>query len=309
MIRKAWFAAAVSALAAFFVFMPVLKAQFVWDDSVVQTLQIPYFKTVGDAFRPPRGIVEWGGVYYRPLVMVSYLVEDKLNDAWVGDYRKALKGREDPRRAAIPHGTTLLIHVLTSAAAALFARRCLRGREGAEWGALAAGLVFALHPVHAESVGTIAGRSDSMAVLFLLPALLFALDGREKRSPWRLALSGFLYLLALLSKEVALAGLALLPLCLWLLPEAPGTKDEEKKSFPWWVPLAAFFAGAGAYLALRLGTDSNLGGSSPMSVGELIGRLFRTAAFYGSEIFAPWPMSPYIPDLPGGILTAAVAAM
>ena len=250
--------------------------------------------------------MEWGGVYYRPLIMVSYLVEDKLNDAWVVDYRKTLKGREDPRRATIPHATTLLIHVLTAAGAALFARRCLRGRAGAEWGALAAGLVFALHPVHAESVGTIAGRSDSMAVLFLLPALLFALDGREKRSLWKLAAAGFLYLLALLSKEVALAGLALLPLCLWMLPEAPET---DRKPFPRWAPLAAFLAGAAAYAALRLGIDSNMGGSSSMGVAELVGTLFRVAAFYGSEIFAPWPMSPYIPDLPGGILTAAVAAV
>ena len=60
MIRKAWFAAVVSALAAFFAYLPALKAEFVWDDSVVQTLQIPYFKTVGDAFRPPRR-ASWSG--------------------------------------------------------------------------------------------------------------------------------------------------------------------------------------------------------------------------------------------------------
>jgi hypothetical protein len=73
-------------------------------------------------------------------------------------------------------------------------------------------MIFAAHPIHAESVCFIIGRTDSLATLFLIPGVLCALRYRERGD--RLALLGapVCFLLALLCKEVAVTQLVLLPL-------------------------------------------------------------------------------------------------
>jgi hypothetical protein len=92
-------------------------------------------------------------------------------------------------------------------------------------GALAAALLFAVHPVHVEAVANVVGRCELLATVFtLLAALLYAADGdlvaRGERASWRRWATSFgtlgAVLLAFGSKESALAAPGVLLLVDWL---------------------------------------------------------------------------------------------
>lgn len=65
--------------------------------------------------------------------------------------------------------------------------------------------LFAVHPVHAESVAWISGVTDAWLALFLLPAFYFYLRYRKHGGKHLFAIALGFYFLALLSKETAVA--------------------------------------------------------------------------------------------------------
>lgn len=76
-------------------------------------------------------------------------------------------------------------------------------------GAAVAGLLFAVHPVHAEVVANVAGRKDALATVFLLLALLA--HPAALRGSGRAALAALLALAAaMFSKESGVVGIGLL---------------------------------------------------------------------------------------------------
>jgi tetratricopeptide (TPR) repeat protein len=298
-----WFGPLVCALLAVAVYLPMVRAEFVWDDRIVQTQQIPFLHGVGDLFSPPQGLFDWSDVYFRPVVTATYLFDDSLNRALYGppSTRPDGNGPTNPLRARIPHATTVLTHAVATALVVLLARRLLGGAPRAELGAWAAGLTFALHPVHTDSVCAVAGRSDTLATLFVLAAVLLALRLREEGPrPWVAALP-VLALLAFLSKEVALAGLVLIPLTGWF-----GSRGEARRGSGW---LVGSLAAAGAtYALLRL--RSGAGESLPLDVAwaDLPLRLGGAVAFYLGKLVVPWPLLPFQPEVAGPWTTALTLA-
>jgi tetratricopeptide (TPR) repeat protein len=121
--------------------------------------------------------------YWRPLVVLSHLVE------W------SLFGE----RPAGYHAVNAVLHAATALLVFLLGLQAL-GRPAP---ALAAGLLFAVHPVHVEVVAWISGRSDLLLGLFLTLALASDWQAdRTGRRRWQaLALLGFAA--ALCSKESA----------------------------------------------------------------------------------------------------------
>jgi protein O-mannosyl-transferase len=71
--------------------------------------------------------------------------------------------------------------------------------------ALVTASLFAVHPAHAESVAWISGVTDPLMSLFLLPAFYFYLRYRKSDKPYFIALMLLFFLLALFSKETAVA--------------------------------------------------------------------------------------------------------
>lgn len=120
------------------------------------------------------------------------------------------------------HATNLIIHVFNSLLVMLFAAR-LTGRR---WIGGAAGLLFALHPVHVEAVSWLSSRKDVLATLFLMLSANLYLAARRPKSTGgadesfirrakestRLVyvLAIFCFVLALLSKMTAVVLPALL---------------------------------------------------------------------------------------------------
>ncbi len=185
----------IAAMAAFGVYYNALSNGFIWDDPIVLKRQVSAFRTTKDIFFPPVGIPQFGLHYYRPLVMLSYIID------------KAIWGTS-------PFGfhfSVILLHILNTILVFFLSRFILKEFKHRDIGALIASLVFAVHPIHTESVAWMAGRSDVMAAFFFFLSLFFYLKFKEETKVYWLALSSILFLFAGLAKETSLAMILLLP--------------------------------------------------------------------------------------------------
>ena len=127
--------------------------------------------------------------FYRPFVLLVWWLADRL---WHG----------------APLGFHLLA-VLLHAANSLLVYAIGRRLIGSNYGGLAAALLFAVHPLHVEPVSWPAAASDLLCAAFSLLSLLavhaYAQAGPGRSRPLLLAGALAAFVVALLSKEVALA--------------------------------------------------------------------------------------------------------
>ncbi|RJP71117.1 MAG: tetratricopeptide repeat protein [Candidatus Abyssobacteria bacterium SURF_17] len=104
------------------------------------------------------------------------------------------------------HLTNILLHALTVVGVWLLVRRLLP-----EPVPFLAALIFAVHPIHVESVTWMSARKDVLALAFFLFAIL-SYEKSERNGTWPYVASILLTALALLSKLTAVS----LPLCILL---------------------------------------------------------------------------------------------
>lgn len=153
-----------------------------WDDNYYIT-ESPYLKDLSWA-----GIKALFGAFlmgnYHPLTLLSYALE----------YRIA--GRIDP---ALMHGTNVALHLLNTTLVYLLGHRLLGDRSA---GGITAAL-FALHPMHVESVAWIAERKDVLYTAFFLLTMLAWLRYVRTQRPAAYAAAFLFTLLAMLSKSAA----------------------------------------------------------------------------------------------------------
>jgi protein O-mannosyl-transferase len=100
------------------------------------------------------------------------------------------------------HVVNLLLHAIVTLLLYLLLQGLFEGSPQANRLALAAALLFAVHPIHTEAVASISGRAELLAAGFLIAAWLLHLEDREVPAL-------ICFALALLSKESAIV---LLPL-------------------------------------------------------------------------------------------------
>lgn len=122
------------------------------------------------------------------------------------------------------HLTNVVIHT----AASLLLLLLLFRLTGALWQSSFAAALFALHPMHVESVAWVAERKDVLSALFFFLTLLLYAEFVAKRKPLPYLLSLGSFLLGLMSKPM----LVTLPLVLLLLDVWPlgRFRDEERLS-------------------------------------------------------------------------------
>lgn len=208
----------------------------------------------------------------------------------------------------------LLTQLLLHAACVLGVYRLARQRLDSPFGALAAGLCFALQPAHAEAVAYLSGRSVLLSTALLVAGLLAHERARERGGGWRLASLGA-FLLACLARETALVFPLLLLAWEWTRPE-PG----ERRIWPapsWRLPALAA-AGAMLLLLVSLRTYRQLFGFSWALRGPLENLGIHLAALPQqlSLWFRPWALSPvhpppaigWSPILQGSILVLGLFA-
>jgi hypothetical protein len=121
---------------------------------------------------------------------------------------------------------------------------------GNELGAVAAALLFAVHPAHVESVVWLSGITEPLMAVFFLGAFLQYLRWRETRGALPMLWCAVLTLLALLAKETAAALPLLIALYEWLFPAIPAKKTSAAVAAMRGAGPA--FGGAAVYGLMRL---------------------------------------------------------
>lgn len=171
-----WIPGLLVLLAALLAQGPALDGSFVYDDHYY-VLGNPAVSGEASPWTTPLGTA-WQGLW-RPLTVASMAAQ------WT-----------NPPDPAAFHAVDLGLHALVSLLVLGLALRL--GLSTA--GATLAGLLFALHPVHAEAVAWVSGRAEVLAAAFVLTGWI-AHRGRGTGSA---LLAGACVLLAGLSKENAL---------------------------------------------------------------------------------------------------------
>jgi hypothetical protein len=170
--------------------------------------------------------------------------------------------------------------------------------------AFAGGCAVALHPVFAEVVPFITAREEVVTAVFSLGALLAFLRARAASRP--LVAFHVLYALALLTKEWAIAVLAL-PLAWDLLHGrlVPRSLPEARRVARDWLPAAVILA---VYFGLRFVAFGNLKGGDGRPTAFLSPEAFMGyhARFF-EALFDPTMLS--IGGLPGVAPAVALAAL
>ncbi len=184
--------------AILYLYWPALHGHFVFDDR-----SLFFFGQNRDA---PIGA--WlSGV--RPALMASYWLNYHLWGLEPFSY----------------HFVNLVIHFVNTGLVFLVLLRLLGmagwARTKATVAAMIGALIFAIHPLQTESVSYVAGRSESLASLFMLLAyVVFLYRQRPSISWWEALLVLLLFGVAVRTKEnaVSLAGILVLTDVFWPLP-------------------------------------------------------------------------------------------
>jgi Tfp pilus assembly protein PilF len=160
-----WLFLAAILIASFVVYIPALDNDFTnWDDNFYVTDNPIMMNPTFDAIlrTPVAG-------NYHPLTMWSLALNFKAS-------------RLDP---AAYHWTNVWIHVANTALVFFFVWVLSRGRR---WTSIAAAALFAVHPMHVESVAWIAERKDVLYSFFYIAGLIaYVLYIDKKRPLWLVA--------------------------------------------------------------------------------------------------------------------------
>ncbi len=226
------FAPLAAALAALLCYAAAIGNPLLWDDpELVMRGEAAWSEGFESALLPPGPA---SGKAYRPVVNLSSALLYALFEKNAAGWRTAV----------------LLLHGAVSALLCLVLMRVFRGEEKT---ALGAALLFAVHPLHAEVAGAVAGLEEVLAALFFLLAWLSHLAaGDEKKAARRLTLrsaAGLLFLAALLSKEHVAALPAVLLLSDRVAASLEGRRWSLKNDGP---PLLFPLSVLSLYLLLRL---------------------------------------------------------
>lgn len=207
---------------------------------------------------------------------------------------------------AVFHLTNLLLHALASVLVYYLALRMLTPMA-----ALAAAMLFAVHPVHVEAVANIVGRGEVLAGLFtVLAVIAYSADGDlastgETRSPRRRAVTGGTILAtiaAFASKESAFALPGLLLMADWLAARQAGEPFSARlRRHAWlWASSVVLLIG---WLWMRAEIVGSLAGTYPAPGLEGLGvpgraiAMMPVAVEYLRLLFFPVRLSAdYSPD-------------
>src|SRR5438445_722141 len=249
---EGWRLYAVVAACAFLIYVGALWNGFALDDRAI-ILQNPHvvarsglWRVFLESYWRP----EVGGHLYRPLTVVTYALDALVDGApWF-------------------HFVNLLWHAAASVAVAAFARRSVGVAAG-----LAAGVIFAAHPVHVEAVADVIGRAELMGGLCSVLAVYAAL-GRQSVAWSTAALA-----LGLLSKENA-ATIPAIIACGWLVGIGRPPRRKVAAFVAAWAVIGAGYAAA-RWAVLHQHTGFHevapvFSGAGPVPV-----RLTAIAAFVG----------------------------
>jgi hypothetical protein len=235
----------IAALAlAFNLYFPALSGPFVFDD-----FTLPYQRAISDA--PLSAWLSMAGV--RPLLMITYWVNQQLSGNSPTGY----------------HVLNLLIHSINTLLVFSMLHRLLQMASWTESqtkvAAAIGAAVFLVHPLQTESVSYVAGRSESLAAMFVLLAYLAFLHRRDSGITWRNALLVLMLLAAGLSTKenaASLAGILVLTDIFWPVPFSTRNLRDNWRLYALMIPGIVV---AGVFILKLLAASSSAGFSLPVT--------------------------------------------
>jgi protein O-mannosyl-transferase len=300
--RERWLPPALLACATLLSFLPTLENGFVgdWDDDV-NLVNNPSYRGLGWAH------LRW--------MFTTFLAGHYMPLTWLTFGLDYLAWGMSPVGY---HLTNLLLHMASAVAFYLIAVRLLEAARPTDGdgvavrlGAALAGVLFAVHPLRAESVAWATERRDVLCGLFYLLAVLAylrACDGRAGQSPWRRwsywAALG-LGACALLSKSMAVS----LPIVLLALDVYPlgrlggGTGWLGQAARRVWaekVPFVVLSEVAGVMALTALAHDKGLTSVAKLGLVDRVAISLYALAFYLWKMLVPMNLSPMY-ELPARI--------
>lgn len=213
--------------------------------------------------------------FFRPLVNLTF---------WTFE-------RAAPGNVPAHYALNLILHFVCSV---LVFHLFLRLLDSA-WTAAAAGILFAVSSVHAAAVLWISARTTLLSTFFLLASLNVMLAGGRKGV--RTAVATALYVLALASKEEAIAGLFLVALLFALLPRSAGPRRVDRSA------LVAITVVSCVYLIIR---QEIMGGYTHERWGPGWHALRNVAGGFLDQLY-PWPFFSLF-YLPGTVIPESANA-
>ena len=265
-------------MAIWFAYLPALGAGFVWDDEPLITAN-PLLRSLS-------GLAEiWSGARtadYFPLTNTIFWIEYHLFGVHAAGYHA--------------------LNIFLQSANALLVWAVLRRLEIP--GAWLAGLIFGIHPVHAESVAWISELKNLLSMFFFLVSLLCFFEIEEKRafsSSVAYVASLCFFLFALLSKTHVVFLPVVILLCAWWRRssslernDGAGGRQVAKRASPHFhremIRIWPFFLVAIALGLLTLWFQSRGIGEEEIVLGSF-GRRFANAGmavwWYAGKVFAP----------------------
>lgn len=252
------------------VYFPALTGKPLWDDVVwVESATVHRWSGIRDIWLEPTALSREG--HYWPVVYTSFWLEHKL---W----------------GLAPLGYHL-VNALLHLANTLLAWRLLAVL--AVPGAWAAAAIFAVHPLHVESVAWIIERKDLLSTLFYLCA---ALAWIRPAGP-RLLAAAALLAAALLSKSMAATFPAALLLWYWWRGQWPSLREAAG--------LALLFAVA---LSITLADLAYYTAREPLALGYSFAERVQIAAhalwFYAGKLLWPADLAVIYPHWEIGVANA-----
>lgn len=260
------------------VFYPALFGEFcnVDDVSMISAYSSADSWSLKRLFFPGNG----GGLYYRPLIRVSFLVDRILlqhDPVWL-------------------HLHNVALHLLNAVLVYYLALSLLSFRKSRmAWFPLISALIFCLHPITTESVDWVSGRTDLLASTFVLSSAIMLVRFRMLRRTGYLIGSLCLFLLAMLSKEVSLA---FFPGMLLILSAKDGDQAREPGQGP---ARALFLSGSATLLvfflfrsfaytsnASRIGMTLSSISNDP---GHAVMVVLGAFGFYMKKVLLPLPLN------------------
>ncbi|HOY31625.1 MAG TPA: tetratricopeptide repeat protein [Bacteroidales bacterium] len=168
----------------------------VWDDPyyVTENLTIRSFSNLGELFTN-----SFVG-NYQPVTILSYMIEYAIV-------------KNSP---FLYHLDNMLLHIINAVLCFLLITKLAKNSHTG----FVAGVLFAVHPLHIESVAWISQRKDLLYCLFYFLSIIFYLSYKEKNATKYLLISLVMFVLSCLSKGMAIV----LPLTLILIDFSFGKK-------------------------------------------------------------------------------------
>lgn len=239
-------------------YIPAMNGGFIWDDDdyVQDNLTLRSLAGLGQIWFQPGATRQ-----YYPLVHTTYWLEYRL---WGLD----------------PTGYHVVNVIMHALSAVLVWRLLIRLSVPGAWAAAA---LFALHPVHVESVAWITERKNVLSGAFYLSAAWAYLRYEEARRPRWYWAALFLFAAALLSKTVTCTLPAALLLVLWWKGQTPMRRPA--------IALVPFFVLGGAMSGVTVWMERHsVGAWGPAWDLSLVERGLiagRALWFYAAKLLVP----------------------